>query len=178
MSSSGSAPAASSLLKDSPTEDTRRTRQITTLSACLLSVAFLAAFALGVAYHPGPPKPPAPVVTPIPPTIVTSKPARGQGRKAKYGKGRGRADAPLWAGDPAKSQSRKPKLTKPGKNLGKNLGKKRERKWKERPIEKVKEVGARRDCGYPGITEAECVARGGCRWDEGREPAFCAVVLP
>ena len=138
------APAASSLLKDSPTEksesDTRRIRQITTLSACLLSVAFLAAFALGVAYHPGPPKPPAPVATPIPPTIVTSKPARGQGRKAKYGKERGRADAPMWAGDPVKSQSRKPKLTKPGKNLGKNLNKKRERKRKERPLEKVKEV--------------------------------------
>ena len=29
-------------------------------------------------------------------------------------------------------------------------------------------AGARRDCGYPGITEAECVARGGCRWDESQ----------
>ena len=46
----------------------------------------------------------------------------------------------MWAGDPVKSQSRKPKVMKPGKNLGKNLGKKRERKLKERPLEKVKEV--------------------------------------
>ena len=137
--SSTSAPAGSSLLKDSPTEksesETRRLRHITTLSACLLSVAFLGAFALGVTYHPGPPKPPTPVATPIPPT--TPKAWALKGRKAKYGKERERPDAPMWAGDPVKSQSRKPKLTKPGK--------KRERKKKERPLEKIKEVeGLRR----------------------------------
>lgn len=134
MPSASSAPSSSSLLKESPTEkregDTRRIRQITTLSACLLSVAFLAALALGVAYHPGPPKPPASVAMTIPPTIVTNE-VKG-GRRNKFGKERGRADAPMWADNPTKSQSRGPKPAKPGKKW--------ERKRRVRPLEKIKEV--------------------------------------
>ena len=77
-----------------------RIKLFTTVSACTLATAFLAIFALGSIYHPGPPvAAPVPVVAPVDSAAMPITSTRRVGMQRRP---RRREGAPVWAGDPKK----------------------------------------------------------------------------
>ena len=100
----------------------QRIKLFTIVSACTLATAFLTVFALGAAYHPGPPVA-APTPAFVAPVDSAATPISSTRRAGLQRRTRRREGAPMWAGDPKKVLMKTGKGKGAGKAGGKREGK-------------------------------------------------------